>query len=348
MQSFRLGNLETLPVSARDLFASAGRSSFFNSAAWFDLVAKHALDPGWCAQLVMADDSRTGLVLRLPASGRSEILLNAENPYSCAYDVLLKDAAVGDVRLFAKQLVTQTFQSQSSRLRGLDPASAYFRELICGFEDAKFVTKPYFDWAVWYTGVAGNSFEEYWSALPSALRNTWQRKAVSLKKNAASSIRVYSAQDDIERFVSDYDCVQQQSWKRAEPYPAFIPNAIRSFAAAGALRMGILVIDDVPAAAQFWIVDSDRATLFKLVYAEKFSRYSPGTLLTRRMIETIMTEDHPREIDFGRGDDAYKRLWMRSRRERWGIEAANPRTARGALHAARILAARARSAILKR
>ena len=348
MQSFLLKDFATLPASAKELFASASQSSFFNSAAWFDLVTNHALDPGWRAQLVMADDSQTGMVLRMLPSGSAGTLLNAESLYCSAYDVLLGNADSGDVQLFAKQLVTQTFQAQALRLRGLNPDAAYFRELRDGFEGAGFVAKSYFDWAVWYTDVTGWDLEKYLSALPSSLRNTWRRKAAALAKSASTSITVYSIGDDIEPFIADYDRVQRQSWKKAEPYPTFIPNAIRRFAQAGVLRMGILVIDDTPAAAQFWIVSNGRASLFKLVYAESFSKHSPGTLLTMRMIESILAGDCPHEMDFGRGDDPYKKLWMGSRKERWGIEAANPKTMRGALQAARILAAKARTAILKR
>ena len=145
MQSFSLNDFATLPGSTNDLFASASRSSFFNSAPWFDLVAKHGLDSGWHAQLVTAGDGKTGMVFRLPSYGTAKTLLNAENPYSCCCDVLLSDSENGAARQFAKGLVTRVFQPRNLLLRGLDPLAEYFHELLDGLRDAGFVAKPYSD-----------------------------------------------------------------------------------------------------------------------------------------------------------------------------------------------------------
>ncbi len=82
-------------------------------------------------------------------------------------------------------------------------------------------------------------------------------------------------------------------------------------------------------AAQFWILANGSAGLLKLAHDEAFKLLSPGTVLTALMIREFIESERVCELDFGCGDDAYKRLWASKRRQRIGILVINPRRLQG-------------------
>lgn len=333
-----------LPGACAALFAAAGEKSFFAQAAWYDLLSRHARDPGDRVRLYLdADQPRAGAVCRAAPSPHDRALNGFANFYSLEHGPLLASAD-GDGGVLTRLVAAiggERPDWTSVGFVALDPLSASTEALVAGLREARFIVQTYFHSGTWFEDTRGLDFRRYFDARPAALRNTIRRKA----KAAQGSGIAYEFSEpgsDIDGLIADYETVYANSWKEPEPYPAFIPALLRMAFAGGALRLGIVRVGGQPAAAQFWIVWRGRAVIYKLAHDRRYDKLSLGTLLTMRMIERVLESDRPVEINFGRGDDPYKRLWLPKRRERWGILAANPRTWRGLGEAARVIAARIR------
>ena len=113
-----------------------------------------------------------------------------------------------------------------------------------------------------------------------------------------------------------------------EPYPRFNAALLEAMAGIGAMRLGVMWRGEVPVAAQYWTVWDGVATVLKLAHDDAAKSLSPGTLLTAHMIRGLLAEGVS-ELDFGRGDDGYKRDWAGVRRQRIGVMLANPKRLRG-------------------
>lgn len=302
-------------------------NGFFSLPGWYKLIAQCGLAPG--AQTVLAVDPSHQLALACCRTRGGRELRSCTNLYTCEFDLLGGSENALAVRTFARDIVSSIRPLEYLRFEGMDPWAPHFAALLDGVRSAGFLVKPYLGWVTRFEQTCGADFDQYFSRRPSILRNTWRRKQAKSKGASCKFHTSYEHQQDENDFIPVYESVRERSWKGAEPFTAFVPELIRLAARIGALRFGTLEIDGVPAAAQFWIVWSGKATIFKLVHAEQFSAFSPGTLLTMHMMQRALEIDRPVEINFGRGDDAYKKMWLSERRERWGIEAANPRSWRG-------------------
>lgn len=147
-------------------------------------------------------------------------------------------------------------------------------------------------------------FASWWAERPGALRSTVKRKG----NKGLVALEIHRAFDDA--LWDEFEAVYRESWKPPESHPDFLRGWARSEGEAGTLRLAIARVEGQAVAAQFWSSDDGVAYIHKLSHVAGHDALSPGTLLTHKLFAQAFDEDKVSRIDFGTGDDGYKRDWM--------------------------------------
>ncbi len=164
--------------------------------------------------------------------------------------------------------------------------------------------------------VRGRSWEEYHTSLPGKVRSTIKRKSRKVE------CRILKHFD--EAVWDQYVSIYRDSWKPEEGSIPFLRQFAEAEAELGHLRMGIALAEGVPVAAQIWTIEGGTAFIHKLAYRESAKALSPGSVLSAAMFREALDTDKVELIDYGIGDDAYKRDWMEEVRLRYRLDMFRP------------------------
>jgi hypothetical protein len=351
--------LDALPSSYSLLFDEAASDSFYLSRQWFGALLATTADDGDRIRIYgieASGEAQAVLIARVPRPegrmGRVGIAMRALTGFSTVYSPLFSVVNRPDANMaaMASALATALVGERwdGVHFKALDPASPAFASLEQSLGARGLIVQPYFGFGNWFEPTADLSFEEYLARRPAALINTYRRKEKKLGKRDGVRFALYGDPAEADEGISAYERVYANSWKTPEPYPSFMPALIHAAARMSALRLGVVWMHDEPVAAQTWITWQGRSTIFKLAHDQRFDALSVGSVLTMWMMRHALDVDRVSEVDFGVGDDPYKRTWLTHRRERWGLLALNPRTPKGLLGIARHVAGRAAKRALSR
>lgn len=336
-------SFEELPAAALHLLEQAEQTDFQFGADWYRHLAASTFQEPGADRLriyVLGEGEATSAVLPLRVDARGREIRALSNFYTALHAPALKPG-VGDrqLALLMRRVLTDHPGLRSIQLSPMAPEHPSFRSLQAALKQARLACFSYFCFGNWYQPVK-ESWDEYLRQRDGRLRSTVNRMGRKFTA-AGGRLETLCTPAEAEHGLAAYERVYAVSWKNAEPFPHFIPGLVRMAAQRGWLRLGVAWINDTPVAAQIWIVNKGKANVYKLAYDEEFRSYSPGTLLTARLMQHVMDVDHVSEVDYLIGDDGYKREWMSSRRTRWGLVAYNPGSLGGLLGLARELLGRA-------
>ena len=312
---------KSLPDTANALFSRAAQDSVFLSRPWFENLVEHALEEGQSLFLACVVEEGNVLAILPLMQCEGEHWHSLGHLYTSLYSVLLAEDAPREVLSCLVEGLNRT-SVHSLRLHPLADDDTPMHDLQRALEESGFSCHRYFRFYNWIHRLQGESYEDYMAARPARVRNTVARKQRKLEREHDCTVHIYS-RSDVEQGMADYNSVYAASWKVNELFANTVAGMASRFSETGWLRLGVLYIEDQPAAAQFWFVAHGKASIFKLAYDETWKHYSPGSILTRHLMEYVIDVDKVDEIDFLTGNDAYKRDWMSERRERCGLRCVN-------------------------
>ena len=293
-----VGVLQGLPFAGHGPFARI---------EWFRLLEEAGAKP----LIALARDGEQALALPLTESAAG--LEPLTNWYAFTWSDLATAGADRDVLLetLARDLGTRASRVTLTKLADED-ATAFDR----AFRRAGWIVLREADHSNHVLALGGRSYAEYLATRPGPLRTTLKRKARKVAVEVLTS------------FESDaweaYERVYAESWKPTEGDPALLRRFAEAEGAAGRLRLGIARHEGAVIAAQFWTVEQGTAWIHKLAHLESARPLSAGTTLSAALFEHVIDRDRVEWVDFGTGDDPYKRDWMEQVRPRYRLTCWRP------------------------
>jgi Acetyltransferase (GNAT) domain len=303
------------------LLSAEGARAPFDRAEWFALLTQYC---GLKPVLAIASDGEARAVLPLQRiTGRAGRLEALGNWYSFTVKPLLTKDALGPglLRAVARDLKTHAWRITLAPVPDEDGSALLLQE---AFRTA--------GWQVWrkqcdvnhVLEVRGRSYAEFLDGRPGQLRTTLKRKA------GKADVKLHRTFNP--GAWADYEAVYAASWKPEEGSPAFLRAFAEQEGKAGRLRLALAYAEGRPVAAQFWTVEGSTAFIHKLAHIEEAKPLSPGTTLSAALFEEVIDRDEIALVDFGTGDDPYKRDWMERIRPRYRLDCFNPRNPRAWPH----------------
>ncbi|MBF0455540.1 MAG: GNAT family N-acetyltransferase [Magnetococcales bacterium] len=312
---------DQLPASADILFAKAAEKSLFLSRPWFENLAATSIGKDQTLFLACVEKGEHMLAI-LPLTtrpdGNYEPLSSHVSPL---YSLLLAEREQKNSILCLVDGLRR-LPNRIHRFLPVDSDDENMNHLQQAMEAAGLKCYRYFRIFNWVHTLQEASFEQYMAARPASLRNTIARKSRKLAREHGYHIRLF-VRDDLQQAVADFQTVFRVSWQGTEHHAGLIPGLVDRLAEQGWLRLAILYVAGQPAAAQLWFVAHHKASIFRLAYDQSWKSYSPGSILTRFLMEHVIDVDHVQEIDFLTGNDPYKRFWMSQCRKRWVLGCGN-------------------------
>jgi CelD/BcsL family acetyltransferase involved in cellulose biosynthesis len=345
MHRMRRPDVASIPDGARE--AGIGQndddavvSTPFATAAWFDLLEDTCFGSAPGRGIRITGRSNPGAFVPLwfhPGCSRGSLsaVSNFYTPlFAPTGTQAQQEAAVFELVRFLRE----TRGWSTLRLQPIADDAPWLEALTRELQRVGMIFDRYHCFGNWYADVSNIDSATFEKALTSRVRHTLVRAERRMQLAGGFEIMVESGTLDsnvLEQCVDDFCSVYQRSWKRAEPYPRFIPELFALASRKGWLRYGCLRHKGEPIASQLWLTHAGVASIYKLAYDSRFARYSPGSLLTRALIRHALDVDRVREIDYLAGDDNYKRDWMMNRRSRIGLIVFNRASPSGVANAAR-------------
>jgi CelD/BcsL family acetyltransferase involved in cellulose biosynthesis len=340
--------ISEVPAPPDEVFGLVRQDDPFSTLAWYRATGAYAVPADASAAFFVARQAGQVVAVLPMMRGPGRRIASLASPYASLWQPLFSPQVARDaasVRRIGRAAGAAFKASPVLRMEALDAGAFYLPPLAEGLRDAGFHALQFLHFGNWHQALP-ETWAAYLAGRPAALRATIRRRGKRLLGDLGGRISVIDGVMGLEQGIADYEAIYAASWKQAEPFRHFMGAYMRQAAQGGGLRLFLLHVSGTPLAAQVWILRGGCGHLLKLAHLETARALSPGTVLTAHAIEYMMERDRIAAIDFGRGDDGYKKMWAGERRQRVGHLFANPRTLVGAAAIARHVAGVVKKALL--